>query len=78
MAKSLMECRNIDQVVKLQRDNFQYKDFSILSDGYTVWLHEQAVGEAPKQSIGIPKNVFDALICRYVKPQGRRSNGTNT
>lgn len=70
-AKSLMDCRNADQVVKLERDHFEYDNFGVLSDGYTVWLHEQKIGEMPQQSFQIPKRVFDALIRRYIKPQGR-------
>lgn len=70
MKRSLMDCRNIDQVAKLKRDNFQRGDFSIQCDGHFVWLGEQKVFENPTQAFQIPKPVFDALIRRYMKPQG--------
>lgn len=69
MAKSLMDCKNIDDVAKMERDHFDYKDFSILCDGYTVWLGEQKIGENPSQKIQIPKSIFDRLIRKYIAPQ---------
>lgn len=69
MAKSLLECKNLDQVCELKRDNFSYGDFSILSDGHSTWLSQQKVGESPVQSFEIPKRKFDYLIRKYIASQ---------
>ena len=58
-----------NKILKLKRDWKEFKDFTILTDGYRVWLSEQKIGEHPKQEIGIPKHFFDKLIKWYLKEQ---------
>lgn len=66
--KSLLECRG-DEVAEMSRDNFHHGDFCLLTDGFNVWLSEQAAGEKPVQKIRLPKAVFDSLVREYVKPR---------
>lgn len=67
--RSLLDCKGEDDVIALPRSLFERKNFSILTDGYRVWLGEQAVGESPTQNIEIPKGDFDFLIRKYTTPQ---------
>lgn len=69
MSKSLMECESDADFVRLPRDNFSKDDYSLICDGFNVWLTEQVLGEQVKQEIQIPKKVFDYLIRKYEEPQ---------
>ena len=57
------------QLCRIRRDNIETKDFSIMTDSYTVWLSEQKMGEAQKQHIGMPRAIFNKLIRWYLRPQ---------
>ena len=67
--RSLQDCKNINQVAALERDHFEQGNFSILTDGHTVWLGEQRTRKMPTQEFQIPKRVFDALIRKYTEKQ---------
>jgi len=67
--RSLLSVTSESDLEGLSRDHFEHGSFSILTDGFNVWLGEQLVGEEPKQKIKIPKQTFDYLIRRYVAPQ---------
>jgi hypothetical protein len=69
MSRSLMECNADDDFEEIKQDNFQQDNFSLLSDGFNVYLSEQALHERPSQKIQIPKKVFDYLIRKYEEPQ---------
>lgn len=69
MSNTLMDRNGDDESIVLQRDNFSKGDFTILSDGFTVYLSEQMIGSPPSQEITIPKRVFDYLIKKYQEPQ---------
>ena len=66
MATNLLECKTEKDILSMERDNFTVKDFGLLTDGFSVWLSEQAMGEMPTQKIRIPKPIFDALVKRYI------------
>lgn len=57
------------QLCQIASDNFSVGDFSILTDGYHVWLSEHHPGEQQKQHIEIPPKVFRKLVNWYLKPQ---------
>ncbi len=65
---SLAACSE-SELIRLERDNFEVKDFSILCDSFHVWLGEQKMGESPKQRIEIPRAVFNKLIAHYQRKQ---------
>lgn len=60
-----------DQLLKIGRDNISIGDYAILTDARTVWLCQQAMGEKPTQTFGIPRARFNKLIRWYLKPQKR-------
>lgn len=57
------------QLCRISRDNFETKDFSIMTDSYTVWLSEQKIGEQQRQHIGMPRAIFNKLIRWYLRSQ---------
>lgn len=63
--KTPRQATTFDQICKLERDNTEAGDYSILVDEARVYLSEQALGEAPTQSIEIPREVFNALVDWY-------------
>lgn len=66
--RSLRQVRNLDDVCKLRRDNYEHKDWSIMTDGYCVWISKQKVGEDRTHHIEVPKAIFDKLFDSYGKP----------
>lgn len=64
---SLMECRTVDDVCKLPRDNQTFGDYWIITDGYMVSLAQQEVGESATQKISIPRNVFNKMVRFYTR-----------
>ena len=71
MAKklSLRQVRNEKQVCSLRRDHYNVGDWSIMTDGYRVWISRQALGKERTDHIEIPKSVFDKLCDDYRAPQ---------
>lgn len=69
--KSMRDVRGETGVVMLERDNWQFGEWSILCDGYRVYLSCQPRGEPPSQHIEIPKSVFDRMVDAYTAPQKR-------
>lgn len=69
MNHSLMDLNGDDESIVLSRDNFSKDDFTILCDGFTVWLSEQKLGEPVSQEVAMPKGIFDYLIKKYQEPQ---------
>lgn len=72
--RSLMDSRGSGMVALLERDHFDVDDFSLLSDGTTILLTQQAKGSSVSQSIEMPKYIFDVLIEKYQSPQPLRNN----
>ncbi len=69
MIKRSMRNATYDQLCRMYRDNISSGDFNLLTDADTVWLSEQARGQAPKQQLGIPRRVFNRLLKAYLEPQ---------
>lgn len=59
------EADTFDQICDIDRDNTEMGDYSILVDENSVYLNEQAAGEAPTQSIAVPREVFNAFVDWY-------------
>lgn len=53
------------QICKMRRDHTEVGDFSLMTDGFTVWLSEQKFGENRTQHIEIPKKIFNRLLVWY-------------
>ena len=63
------DCKTIDQVCALRRDNFDAGDFWIITDGYNVSLAEQKVGEKSTGMVTIPRREFNRLVTWYMREQ---------
>ena len=63
------ECKNLDDVCRLQTDNHDLKNYWIMFDGFEVTLTQQAMGEPSKAKISMPKRQFDALVAWYQRQQ---------
>lgn len=55
-------------ICRIARDNTRSGDFSLITDGSTVSLSEQAAFESPKQSISMSRTKFNRLLRWYLKP----------
>ena len=66
---SPMKAKSLQDFCKLNRQNFDSGDFWILSNQYTIFVHEQKSGKPSKQNISIPKSRFDKLIKWYLREQ---------
>lgn len=55
-----------DEIGEMKLDHVDVLDFCLLTDSYTVWLSEQAVGQEPLQRIAIPRKVFNKLLTWYL------------
>jgi hypothetical protein len=65
-AVSPMKATNA-QICQMRRDHTDFGDFSLMTDGYTVWVSQQAVGEDRKQHIAMPKGTFNRLLRWYLR-----------
>lgn len=70
---SPMQARTDEQVCSLNRDNTTTGDFWILSDGITVTITHQVLGESPKASVSVPCAEFNKLVRWYMRGQKIRS-----
>lgn len=68
---SLRNVRNLNDVCSLYRDHFEWRDWSIMTDGRVVWISKQKMGHERTDHIEIPKKIFDVLFDRYGKPMPR-------
>ena len=66
---SLREVRTLEEVCRLKRDHHTWGDWSISTDGGTVWISKQKLGAEQTDHIEIPKAVFDRLFDAYAKPR---------
>ncbi len=57
------------ELLRLERDNFEVKDFFIMCDSFHVWVSEQKLGEPRKQGVEIPRAIFNKLIAQYQRKQ---------
>lgn len=65
---------NFDQLCDLGRDNWDYKNHWLITDGFTVTVCAQKNGEEPTQKISLPRGIFNTLIKRYTHPQRVRGS----
>lgn len=63
-----MDC-NFDELCRMTTDHEYAGDFSILTDGFVVCIHEQAAGSKSVQELNIPRNIFNRLVRWYARPQ---------
>jgi hypothetical protein len=61
-----------DKPLPLRRDNFEFGDCWILTDGARVTMAEQKMGESPRQTITLPRETFNKLIDFYMRDQKPR------
>ena len=61
--------KTFNQLCSLRRDNWSWGDWWIMSDGGTVSITQQKVGESPSQEISVPMSAFNRLIDWYNRPQ---------
>lgn len=71
--RSLAECKTLDQVCLLPRDNFKAGDYWLISDSFVVTVTAQKAGVAPTGQVSVPRREFNRLIAAYLKPQRIRS-----
>lgn len=62
---SLRQVRTFNQVCAMPRDNYDCGNFSIMTDGKTLWLCEQKLKKPATQAFAIPKAKFDKLFDAY-------------
>ena len=55
-----------EELCEMPRDHRDIGDFCLMTDAETVWLSEQAMGEARKQHLEIPRDVFNTLLQWYL------------
>jgi hypothetical protein len=74
--RSLRQVRGTNAVCELRRDHYEFGDWSIMTDGYRVWISKQKVGESPTDRIEVPKPIFDKMFDSYGKktPVGKWRN----
>ena len=65
---SLRDVRNTKEICSLRRDHYKVGNWTIITDGYRVWISQQAMGKARTDHIDMPKAVFDRLCGAYVTP----------
>lgn len=70
---SMRDAKRESDVVKLERDNWQFGDWGLACDGHHVWLSWQPMGQPREREIEIPKAIFDRMVDAYVAPQGALS-----
>jgi hypothetical protein len=71
-ATSLREAKTEAQIIDLPRDHYGFQNWTIMTNGYTVWISRQKVGEQPTAHIEIPKGIFDRLLDMYEREQTPR------
>jgi hypothetical protein len=69
---SLRSAKSEAQIIKLPRDHYEFQNWTIMTNGYTVWISKQKAGEMPTDHIEVPKGVFDRLLEMYEREQTPR------
>lgn len=70
--KTTPRLANGDDVLALTRDNVGTEDYWIITDGFTVTLACQKVGEPSTAMVSLPKVVFDAFADWYMTGNWKR------
>lgn len=66
---SPMDAKNTDVVCKMESDNFNTKNFWIMSDAEFITIARQSNGEPLINKIDIPKKDFDRMVKWYTNNQ---------
>lgn len=69
MEISLRAAKDEKTICRLRRDHYCVGDWAIMTDGYRVWISQQAMGKNRTDHIEIPKPIFDRLLRSYERPQ---------
>lgn len=67
--RALSECKTLDEVCQLDRDNFTQGDYWLMFDGAEVTVAHQESGQRAKAMVSMPRAAFNALIRRYQRPR---------
>jgi len=68
-ATSLRAAKSEAQIIKLRRDHYSFQNWTIMTDGYRVWVSRQELGQRETHRIEIPKGIFDRLLVLYEREQ---------
>lgn len=60
---------SFDEICEMPCDSVDCKDFTLMTNGTTVWITEQKSGEQLTQRLTISRSVFNALVREYQKPR---------
>lgn len=71
-ATSLRTAKTEAQIIDLPRDHYDFNNWSIMTDGYRVWISKQKLGEQRTDHIEVPKGIFDRLLTLYEREQKPR------
>jgi hypothetical protein len=71
-ANSLRTAKSEAQIIELPRDHYGFNNWCIMTNGHTVWISHQKVGEQPTAGIEVPKGIFDRLLTLYEREQKPR------
>ena len=63
------------QICWMGRDHTEFGDFSLMTNGYTVWISEQPIGAQRKQHIEMSKGQFNRLLRWYLKEAKLETHG---
>lgn len=66
---SLRDVKTTKEICSLGRDHYDFGDWSIMTDGFRVWISKQKIGESRTDHIEVPKQIFDKMIDRYCEPK---------
>lgn len=58
---------SFDELCAFRTDHAEIGDWSIMTDTTVVWLSEQQIGHNVKQTVEIPRAVFNLLVKAYLK-----------
>ena len=64
---SFRDARTEADVCRLVYDHATWGDWTIMTNGYRVWISRQKIGEEPTHHIEVPKGVFDRLHDAYAR-----------
>jgi hypothetical protein len=71
-ATSLRSAKTEAQIIELPRDHYGFNNWTIMTDGYRVWISKQKLGEPATDHIEVPKGIFDRLLTLYEREQTPR------
>lgn len=64
-----LEKASFEDICGMNGDSVNRKDFTLMTDGITLWISEQKLGEEPTQRLTISRSVFNSLVREYQKPR---------